>query len=141
MYRVVIGFKKGFYKKSCFPFLFLFYSFLLGACLLVEHRYLCEVGVGRKATKLPEAETQGEWELARCTKAEGVPVRRTPGWGSLKPLEQCVGGTRAGRWNQKRGGGAGVARRKCEEDGGQSWLRNPECHSQPDSSIFSFSKK
>lgn len=31
------------------------------------------------------------------------------GWASLK---QCVGGLRAGRWDRKPGGGAGVARHK-----------------------------
>ena len=39
-------------------------------------------------------------------------MRRMQGWGSLKPLEQCVGSTQAGRWDRKRGGGAGVARHK-----------------------------
>ena len=96
MYRVVIGFKKGFYKKLCFPFLFVFYSFLLGACLRIEHRYLCEAGVGRKATKLPEADTQGEWELARCTKGRGHPSEKDTGVGKSEAARAVCWG-HAGR--------------------------------------------
>lgn len=31
-------------------------------------------------------------------------------WGSLKPLEQCTGGMRAGLWDRKRGAEVGCGK-------------------------------